>query len=83
MIYFIIYCVGFILSLVTIKHFNTTDRVIPGWSGPNMETTSFGNAFGISLTWPLIVILVGCFYLFEWLWPTKLINRFTNWYEGK
>lgn len=83
MLFFIIYCVGFFLSLVAIKYFNTTDRIITGWSGPNMEPTSFGNAFGISLLWPFMVTLVVGSYLFVWLWPTKLINRFNNWYEGK
>lgn len=81
--YFIIYCVGFVLSLVTIKYFNTTDREISGWSGPNMRSTSFGAALGVSLLWPLMVSVIGGFHLFEWFWPTKLINRFTNWFEGK
>jgi len=81
--YFIIYCVGFVLSLVTIKYFNTTDREIPGWSGPSVEPTAFGIAFRMSLLWPIVAILVGGFYLFECFWLTKLINRFTAWYEGK
>jgi len=83
MIYFIIYCAGFVLSIVAIKYFNTTDRIITGWSGPNMKPTPFGAAFGMSIMWPLMVVLVGGFYLFTWIWPTNLINRFTNWYEGK
>jgi len=80
--YFIIYCVGFVLSIVFYFWLN---RNRPSYNYNNTEIP-FGLSLKLSIFWPFILISYSFFVTGEvitLIWPTKLINRFTDWYEGK
>lgn len=86
--YFIIYCIGFVLSMAFYWWLNRQPidpNELDSWGQPGTPI-SVGFAVTMSIFWPFIL---AC-YLFDILFTvmampfsTQLWQRFTDWYEGK